>query len=167
MGVSVGTHEECIKSLRSFGVPTYALPFDEQRRIDTKQVVSKWQKRKEMENQNQNQEATKLIVPGPFDVLIGKSYMCREHIGNIRYRSLVANHQTQYKNLSSFDKTAMSLMIVGMVKESSGRFLKEDSGSWVEVDDKVARKKVSHCFRTMIPSDELKRRKKIPIGRKA
>ena len=98
MRVSVGTHEECIKSLRSFGVPTYALPFDEQRRIDTKQVVSKWQKRKEMENQNQNQEATKLIVPGPFDVLIGKSYMCREHIGNIRYRSLVANRQTQYKN---------------------------------------------------------------------
>jgi len=156
-----------MKSLQDFGIPTYALPFNEQRMLDTKQVVSKWQKRKETENKNLNQEATKLIVPGPFDVLIGKSYMCREHIGNIRYRSLVANHQTQYKNLSSLDKTAMALMIVGMVKESSGRFLKGDSGSWVEVDDKVARKKVSHCFRTIVPSDELKKRKKIPIGRKA
>ena len=156
-----------MKSLLAFGIPTYALPFDEQRNLDLKQFVSKLQKRKEMESKSLNQEATRLIVPGPFDVLIGKSYMCREHIGNIRYRSLVANHQTQYKNLSSFDKTAMALMIVGMVKESSGRFLKGDSGSWVEVDDKVARKKVSHCFRTIVPSDELKKRKKIPIGRKA
>lgn len=154
-----------MKSLLAFGIPTYALPFDEQRNLDLKQLVSKLQKRKEMESKSLNQEATRLIVPGPFDVLIGKSYMYREHTGNIRYRSLVANHQSQYKNLSHIDKTAMVLMIVELVKESSGRFLKDDGGNWVEVDDKIARRKVSHCFRTMIPSDELKRRKKLPSGR--
>ena len=154
-----------MKSLLAFGIPTYALPFDEQRNLDLKQFVSKLQKRKEMESKSLNQEATRLIVPGPFDVLIGKSY--REHTGNIRYRSLVANHQSQYKNLSRIDKIAMVLMVVELVKESSGRFLKDDGGNWVEVDDKIARRKVSHSFRMMIPSDELKRRKKLPSGRKA
>lgn len=40
-------------------------------------------------------------------------------------------------------------MIIKMVKEATGRFLKDDGDGWVEVDDNKVRAKVSHSFRTL------------------
>jgi hypothetical protein len=39
--------------------------------------------------------------------------------------------------------------LVNLVKEGSGRFLKEDGASWVEVDDGLVEKKVSAALRTL------------------
>ena len=91
----------------------------------------------------------KVISPGPFDVLLGRGRLCQEHVGNVRYRQLVVKHKEQYDNSSTVDKTSISLMIVNLVKDSSGRFLKDNGDGWIEVDDKRARDKVSHSFRTL------------------
>lgn len=48
------------------------------------------------------------------------------------------------------EKASIAEMIVDMVKNAGGRFLKaDDEGSekWEEVDDNTARKKVAHTFR--------------------
>lgn len=87
------------------------------------------------------------IVPGPCDVLVGRGKLYNEHLGNVRYRKLVADNKERYDNASTFEKTALSMIMVKIVKEASGRFLKYDGEGWHEIEDSQARTKVANCFR--------------------
>ena len=43
--------------------------------------------------------------------------------------------------------------MLNVIKASNGRFLKKheaEEGVWVEVNEKMAREKISHCFRTKV-----------------
>jgi len=106
-----------------------------------------WEKRRQLERKYSG--LGKVVSPGPFDVLLGRGRLCQEHVGNVRYRQLVLKHKEQYDNASTVHKTSISLMIVNLVKDSSGRFLKDNGDGWVEVEDKRSRDKVSHSFRTL------------------
>jgi hypothetical protein len=90
----------------------------------------------------------RIMVPGPYDVLLGRGKFCQEHIGNVRYRHLVEKYVARYDEAAKDEKTVLSMMIIRMIKESTGRFLKEDGAAWVEADDSVARTKVSQFFRS-------------------
>lgn len=133
--------------MKTFGIPIYALPFGENGDVSIENHKTFWGKRRQLERQGSG--SGKVLSPGPFDVLLGRGRLCQEHVGNVRYRQLVVKHKNQYDNASTVDKTSISFMIINLVKDASGRFLKENDDGWVEVDDKRARDKVSHSFRTL------------------
>jgi hypothetical protein len=89
------------------------------------------------------------ITPCRLDVLFGKGRAYREHAGNVRANNLVAMALPKYEQACKYEKTDMARLIVNMINESHGRFLKfdENGGCWVEVEDDVAREKISHIFR--------------------
>ena len=152
-----------MKTLLAFGIPIYALPFDEHRKFSNREFVVRLKKLRDQESKTSGQDA-KLIVPGPFDVLVGRTKLCRDHTGNVRYRNLVEKYKNKYEEATSkVDKTALALVVLKIIQEASGRFLKDEGDGWVEVDDDTARAKVAHCFRTIRPNNELKwkRKKKV------
>mmetsp|Transcript_3602 Transcript_3602/g.8225 ORF Transcript_3602/g.8225 Transcript_3602/m.8225 type:complete len:437 (+) Transcript_3602:64-1374(+) len=143
-----GSFDDCVNGLMTYGIPTYALPFDTNGKASNEDHKIFWEKRRQHERRTSS--GLKFVAfPGPNDVLVGRGKLCQDHIGNIRYRSLVEKYKSRYDGSSNFDKTAIAFMIITIVKESTGRFLKEDSDGWIEVDDNKARAKVSHLFRTL------------------
>jgi hypothetical protein len=83
----------------------------------------------------------------PADVLFGRGKIV-EHPGNVRFRQLVDYYTDKYEISGKMEKTCIAEIVIQMVKENSGRFLKRDNaGDWVEVDHATARNKVAHAFR--------------------
>jgi hypothetical protein len=95
------------------------------------------------------QKVVRIGVPGRNDVLLGRGKGFQQHSGNVRYRYLIEEHYNQYESSSKMEKKKLTEEVVRIIKEPSGRFLKEDSAGWAEVEDGVARFKVSHAFRSM------------------
>jgi hypothetical protein len=61
-------------------------------------------------------------------------------------------HRESYEKADKSEKTKLAETIVSIIQGSNGRFLKQHEqkkGCWVEVDDLVARQKISHWFRHM------------------
>jgi hypothetical protein len=116
------------------------------------------EKRRRLERQAQVHRLERVGVPGSFDVLVGKGRSLQEHRGNKRFRHLIDAHGREYHNASRHDKTALTEKMVQMVKQTTGRFLKDDGAGWVEIPDEVARLKVSHCFRDQKRYKEPKRK---------
>ncbi|CAJ1944447.1 unnamed protein product [Cylindrotheca closterium] len=148
MRTNFGPFQDCVDGLMTYGIPTYALPFDEDGKASNEDHKIYWEKRRQHERRT-TRGAKFIAFPGPNDVLVGRGKLCQNHIGSVRYRSLVEKYKDRYDRSSNFDKTAIAFMIIKIVKESTGRFLKEDSEGWIEVDDNKARAKTSHLFRTL------------------
>jgi hypothetical protein len=106
-----------------------------------------WEKRRTLERMKGN--VVRIGVPGQHDVLLGRGKGYQQYIGNLRYRHLIEELSTQYESASNTEKKELTEEVVRKIKETSGRFLKEDSAGWAEVGDGVARFKVSHAFRSM------------------
>ena len=61
---------------------------------------------------------------------------------------MIDENRAAYENAKILEKTLIAERIVKDVKNSAGRFLKNDgNGAWIEVDDETARDKISHAFR--------------------
>jgi uncharacterized protein YigA (DUF484 family) len=90
-----------------------------------------------------------VVIPGPFDVLLGRGKQSQENAGNLRYRNLIESYQERYENARKAEKTSIADEVVQMVKQCQGRFLKENHADFVEVTDTKAREKVSHSFRSL------------------
>jgi hypothetical protein len=90
-----------------------------------------------------------LMDPQPFDVLFGRGGPLQRHPGNLYFRSLIDAQREIYDSAGRGMKSKISSKIIQRVKESSGRFLKQErNGVWTEVEDVVARLKASTAFRT-------------------
>ena len=87
------------------------------------------------------------VVVGRFDVTLGKSTKAREHTGSRRASHLCEMFYDQYQRANKYQKTEIAERIVQMIRESGGRFIREENDEWVEVDDMVARAKIAHFFR--------------------
>eukprot|EP00980_Cylindrotheca_fusiformis_P028528 scaffold22607_cov123-Cylindrotheca_fusiformis.AAC.25 len=140
-----GNEAECQRKLQTFGIPTSAMPLNPSDMAALEQV---WTKRKNYE-MDPGFKTTKnsILVPGHLDVLLGRGRRCQEHIGNMRLRNLVEDCKPVYDNVSRKEKTLISQEIVETIKKNSDHFLKDEDVGWVEVDDQIARLKVSHTFR--------------------
>ena len=150
----------------TFGLPTEVLPFDvdgnlqfenhrnwidQQRQkklqpIEYEQLLQQLPIRKQPTN-SYNPHA-RISVPAPLDVLMGREKISQEHTGNFRYNQIIQSRLEKYDNGTKQEKTQMATEILEVVKGYGGRFLKLESGSWVQVDDRVAREKVSNGFRS-------------------
>ncbi|CAJ1959146.1 unnamed protein product [Cylindrotheca closterium] len=92
-------------------------------------------------------------IPGlsAADVLCGRDKISHAHIGNKRFRQIIEKNREEYQTAASRDaKTNITCRIVAMIRESGGRFLKqnETTNQWEDVGDGYAREKVSHALRS-------------------
>ena len=126
---------------------------DEDREQQQHQTQSKPHQKegKKAKNQKRQQGQGKpkkfIAVPKHEDVILGRGN--KNHYGNMRFRQIIDSHRQEYEASDKAGKTSIAEVIVREVKERGGRFLKNDVGGWVELDDSSARYKVSHRFRNM------------------
>lgn len=95
------------------------------------------------------------IVPGPFDIILGRDKLACNHVGNKHYRRLIERNYQQYQSCASRDGTKFRItnQVITNIHECGGRFLKknEKSGAYEHVDHKYAHDKVSHALRSAKP----------------
>jgi hypothetical protein len=86
---------------------------------------------------------------GSNDVLCGRGGATNNHVGNKRFRAIVAEYQKEYLEVRKKAKSDIARRIVARVGENGGRFLKRDDASnmWVEVLVKKAVEKTSQALR--------------------
>ena len=141
-----GTDVEVQYMLMTFGIPCRVLPVTPTGELKLESHLEWLEKRREMESKHDSVE--RILVPGPYDVLVGRGRFIQDHSGNLRYRNYIEDYMERYEQAKKrIEKTDLTSEIVRLVKESSGRFLRQDGCGWVEVDDDAARDKVSHSFR--------------------
>lgn len=93
------------------------------------------------------------FTPGDNDVIVGRGKVCYQHNGNLHLNKIVASVIVVYSDPDSTKKSKSDLIksLMQQVRENSpqGGFVKFDSetGRWFEVGDRIAREKVSQCFR--------------------
>lgn len=130
----------------TFGIPIQEFPIGDD--YDTFPLGNhqKWTtERLKLESMETTDE--RVLVPGRFDILMGRSWTAQLQPGNIRFRHIVAKHWEVYEKARKHEKTAIAKGVVQEVKATGSRFLKSDGAGWVLVDDTVAREKVSSAFR--------------------
>lgn len=136
-------------ALMTFGVPTRILPVTSAGEYKLGNHLEWLEKRKQLDA-GAADGAERIIVPGPFDVLVGRGRFIQEHVGNLRYRHIVESRMEKYEQATKrVEKTDLTAEVVKVVNEKGGRFLKQDGGGWIEIDVDSARDKVSHSFRNL------------------
>lgn len=167
---------ECQYALATFGIPRNALPVDANGVLSTTFHRAWLQQRREKEAMDvvmsmsmgasptvisttsnspivmssvPKDKMSRAVDPRASDILFGRGKAVVEHPGNAWFRDLVDKTMLQYEACTRMEKASLAEMIVDMVKDAGGRFLKpEDEGDcWEEADDHTARKKVAHTFR--------------------
>lgn len=155
----VGTHQEAQYSLMSYGTPVKTLPVTYTGDLKTtnhqKWLARRHAKETEMKKRpNGNFEGVDL--PGTRDILLGSGKTVQDHCGNIFLRTHVVAKLEKYQRTAKLEKNGVAMAIVLDVKQAGGRFLKRanEEGWWLEVNDEVAREKVSATFRTIITAHQ-------------
>jgi hypothetical protein len=143
-----GSHLEVVYNLQTFGIMAQALPFSGNGEVLTTDFhVQKWQQRRKQEQLDKKSKS--IGTPINNDVLFGRGKFVQDNLGNLRFRQIIDENRERYDKLDKDGKTRLAEEIVRRLKGLGARFLKdEDGGGWVEADEKLARKKVSMCFRS-------------------
>jgi hypothetical protein len=140
-----GTDMECIYNLMTFGIPSDILPISStgEKRIEAHEEYIRrlWHADEIKDN------IDRIILPGKFDVLLGRGKPLQKHHGNLHYHFVIEGYHDQYEKAMKLEKTQIAKYIVETIQELGGRFLKQDEAGWIEIDDEAARTKVSHTFR--------------------
>ena len=140
-----GDRASMIFELQTYGIPTEHHPILPNGVLSLEWHMEWLKVRRSQEESESSRDG--MILPRRFDVLFGRGKYTREHTGNIRALHLVEMHRSEYERAGKFEKTEIAERIIHIIHESLGRFLKWEDEGWVEVDDAVARAKVSHFFR--------------------
>lgn len=134
----------------SFQLQTYGIPYNDESpmKVANGQFNLSWHKEWLQIRQAQEgaspEEKQSITIPHRFDILFGRGKTAREHTGNLRATHLVSMWQKKYDESSRFEKTAIAEKLVVIIKDSGGKFLKSEESGWVEVEDDMAREKISH-----------------------
>ena len=100
-----GSNIEVVYKLQTFGIQERILPLDKLG-MPTKETHQKWlgrQRRLETEGGN----VERVLIPTNKDVLKGRGRGVQDHIGNIRFRCMVAEHQNEYDANDMFGAKAI------------------------------------------------------------
>jgi hypothetical protein len=141
-----GTHLESQYALMTFGIPKVVIPIDADGIVST-QNNNDWLAMRVNQEEIEDETFKRIIVPGPFDVLMGRGKKIEENPGNLRLRHLIEVNGPRYDEASKFEKTVVAEAIMAMIRDIGGRFLKQGEAGWMEVADDTARDKISHSFR--------------------
>lgn len=110
--------------------------------------------------------------PHKFDIVCGRDKFCHGHVGNRRFRVIIAMNRERYQTSNSREeKSKITNEIVALIRtcKPGGRFLKLDTATnrWCIVTEEYAREKVSHALRSARdPNIKKPRKKRKPAVRK-
>lgn len=141
-----GSDMEAIYTLMTFGIPNDALPMCTNgtlRLQGHKDYVRKMRKADDCQDDN----IKRVIVPGKFDVLLGRGKPLQKYSGNLNYHYIVEGYHERYEAAAKGDKANLAMEIVKKINSQGGRFLKQDEVGWTLISDEAAKSKVSHTFR--------------------
>jgi hypothetical protein len=146
---------ECQYSLITFGIAKQVLSVDGSGELKPDIVNHFFEKRTSIEAARKEEALGRIEYPSPRDVLLGRGKPYQEYWGNLLLGNFIDTRRDQYNKASRFEKTCISMDMVKVLQESGGRFIQrnETTGGWVEVEDPVAREKVSSGFRTKTKRD--------------
>ena len=149
----IGSHTECLYQMLTYGIPKEALPFDDLGQAhDENYFIDFWDRRRKLE-QDRTTKGPRIVglKPNPSDVLMGRGKSYHGSPGNIWFRTLIDQNIDRYEQGCKKDKTLLAMRLVDTIRQSNGRFLREDedTGDWFEVDENEARAKVTHSFRNL------------------
>ena len=165
MRMHYGLPTECLYKLMTFGIPTTAIPLGIDGETLKTAVHSKWFKRRKAKEawllererysvgccDNISLEFPGVELPSRHDVLLGRGRPTSDHSGNQVLHDILTTHRDEYDAAKGKGrKTELAQNIVGLIHQSSGRFLKRNDkihGWWQEVPNDVAVEKVCHGFR--------------------
>ena len=93
--------------------------------------------------------AARTDKPSPNDVICGRGGKANTHPGNIAFRTEAKKLRSWYESSSKSEKFTISSVLVDIVRERGGRFLKrnDDGEGWTEADGNDVRKKASQALR--------------------
>ena len=98
--------------------------------------------------------------PSINSVIVGRGKSPNRHVGNKRLRVLVSSYLTKYEQGDKYVKTIIVSDIINMIRiackeeeRNGGAFVKYDktTGRWYDLDNTIAREKVSYQFRDLLP----------------
>mmetsp|Transcript_23453 Transcript_23453/g.57664 ORF Transcript_23453/g.57664 Transcript_23453/m.57664 type:complete len:126 (-) Transcript_23453:35-412(-) len=91
----------------------------------------------------------RVLIPTNKDVLKGRGRGVQNHVGNLRFRHMVAERQNEYDANDMFGaKGIVANKVMEAIESEGGRFLKDDGIGWVRLEDTDAREKISMTFRS-------------------
>jgi hypothetical protein len=102
------------------------------------------------EDEEEMPRETGIQQPTFHDVLLGRGAACWNHVGNRKFRHIVAMYLCRYENCKArIEKMIVVAEIVRQIINSGGRFLKKDprTMTWFTVERKAAVEKVGHAIR--------------------
>mmetsp|Transcript_5178 Transcript_5178/g.15076 ORF Transcript_5178/g.15076 Transcript_5178/m.15076 type:complete len:475 (-) Transcript_5178:145-1569(-) len=140
-----GTDMEVIYTLMTFGIPSEFLPVTANGtlRLDAhREYVRKMRKISQA-----NGDIERTIVPGKYDVLLGRGKPLQKYSGNLNYHYVIECYHDRYEAAAKGDKAVLAMEIVKKIHSQGGRFLKQDDAGWTIISDDAAKSKVSHTFR--------------------
>lgn len=92
------------------------------------------------------------------DILCGRGAAINDHLGNRRFRALVALYREKYDRAKSGEKGEISQLIVETLRhcDPPGRFLKreDETGLWCDIGSKQAQEKTSQAFREITAKEK-------------
>ena len=93
-----------------------------------KQFINQRMLREKNQSNNQGESDRYVVVPGTFDVLLGRQTYARSHLGNVRFHHIVEEHMEQYEQATSkFEKTMIASITLDTIK--NGTSYGNDSGT--------------------------------------
>jgi hypothetical protein len=153
--------------LMTFGIPSDALPISPSGELKLQRQLDWLNVRRKQEEVAGKDTCNRIVVPGPCDILLGRGKPLQKHPGNLRYHRIIESFEDRYEAAMKMEKTTIAAEIVQQIKDARGRFLKQDSTGWVEIDDPAARYKVSHTFRNHRISMKSNQKKTTEVKRNA
>ncbi len=92
------------------------------------------------------------FAPGPYDVICARGKEAFGHSGNKFFRSLVEKQVDLYADTTSkAQRSSIVSDIIDKVRSMGNGFVtRESDGTWIEVDDTLAREKTGQLFRSAL-----------------
>ena len=141
----LGTDMEVIYTLMTFGLPSESLPvsFNGALRLERhRDFVRKIRKIDDL-----NGKTSHIIVPGKYDVLLGRGKPLQKCSGNLNYHYVIECYRDRYEAAAKGGKAEVAKEIVRNIQIQGGHFLKLNDAHWIAISDEAAKSKVSHTFR--------------------
>jgi hypothetical protein len=149
-----GTFEQCKINLMTYGIPAEHIPIKADGTSDLEQHREWLAWRNEVETRcsdsvgvmTDRKDVRVVYSIKQYDVLLGKTKIVKNHVGNFRYQEIIHERFEEYDQ--SIHKTTVATEIVEHIKSTGGRFLRAiEHGTWEEVEDEVSIERVCNAFR--------------------
>jgi hypothetical protein len=135
-------------ALMTYGIPYQLIAMSTEGNLRQKHILEWIKMRKHLEALIASEANFEHFdLPALTDVILGRGKTAHDHPGNLRLHDVVDECLPRYNSSTKQGKTEISTEVVLRTKATSGRFLAQIKGVWVETSDDDARDKVSHLFR--------------------